>query len=78
MMKYCHLTSHAFRENADLSSVSGLPHPGTPSSRDRMAASWVMQTLGFQPGFDTARMYLGKPPEIDMSSVFAVTTLELG
>lgn len=37
-----------------------------------------LKTLGFQPGFETARMYLGKPPEIDISSVFAVTTLELG
>lgn len=33
---------------------------------------------GFESGFDTARMYLGPPPRVDMSGVFAVTTLELG
>jgi GNAT superfamily N-acetyltransferase len=37
-----------------------------------------LERLGFQRGFETARMYLGPPPAIDMSGVFAVTTLELG
>lgn len=37
-----------------------------------------LERSGFQRGFETARMYLGPPPVIDMSGVFAVTTLELG
>lgn len=33
---------------------------------------------GLSPGFETARMYRGPAPAIDMSGVFGVTTLELG
>ena len=28
--------------------------------------------------FECARMYYGKPPEIDISKVFGITTFELG
>lgn len=38
----------------------------------------TLQNFGFQSGFETARMYLGPSPQVDMSGVFAVTTLELG
>ncbi|MBT9369644.1 GNAT family N-acetyltransferase [Rhizobium sp. CSW-27] len=34
--------------------------------------------LGFEKGFDTARMYRGTPPRLHPSLVFGVTTLELG
>lgn len=34
--------------------------------------------LGFEKGFDTARMYRGTPPRLQPSLVFSVTTLELG
>ncbi len=37
-----------------------------------------LDDAGFQRGFETARMYLGDEPEIDMDGVFAITTLELG
>lgn len=33
---------------------------------------------GMQPVFDTARMYRGAPPAIDLTRTFGVTTLELG
>ncbi|TIT29402.1 MAG: GNAT family N-acetyltransferase, partial [Mesorhizobium sp.] len=31
-----------------------------------------------QPGFETARMYKGKAPQLTQPGVFAMTTLELG
>jgi hypothetical protein len=34
--------------------------------------------IAFEKGFDTVRMYLGPIPQIEMSGVFGVTTLELG
>ncbi|MCD2173536.1 GNAT family N-acetyltransferase [Rhizobium sp. C4] len=37
-----------------------------------------LRELGFRSGFETARMYLGLPPAVDMTGVFAATTLELG
>ena len=38
----------------------------------------ALTELGFTPGFTTARMYRGQPPDIDMSRVFGITSLELG
>ncbi len=37
-----------------------------------------LKAQGFERGFETARMYLGAPPVMDMRGIFAVTTLELG
>ena len=51
-------------------------HLDVPDMQGKFAGH--LKALGFQRGFETARMYLGQPPEIDMSGVFAVTTLELG
>jgi len=33
---------------------------------------------GMKPAFDTARMYRGTPPAVDLARTFGVTTLELG
>ncbi|HWU64450.1 MAG TPA: GNAT family N-acetyltransferase [Ensifer sp.] len=47
-----------------------------PETRESFARSLI--DLGFQAGFQTARMYLGPPPSIGLSGVYAATTLELG
>jgi len=43
-------------------------------------AAWVglLAQRGFTPGFATARMYRGTPPDIAMQQVFGITSLELG
>jgi hypothetical protein len=41
-------------------------------------AGQLAERLGLEPVWDTARMYTGGVPEIDLSGVYAVTTLELG
>ncbi|MDB5553003.1 MAG: family acetyltransferase [Rhizobium sp.] len=38
----------------------------------------TLAALGFERSFDTMRMYRGQVPDIDMSGIFGVTTLELG
>lgn len=38
----------------------------------------LVKSLGFVPSFETARMYRGKVPDVNLSHVFGVTTLELG
>ena len=38
----------------------------------------LVTSLGFEPVFQTARMYKGTPPESDPPLFYAVTTLELG
>jgi GNAT superfamily N-acetyltransferase len=48
-----------------------VPGPNT-------AAVAMVRRLGFSPTFETARMYLGRPPEGRLSGVFGITTLELG
>ena len=40
--------------------------------------SSYLDDLAFEKVFDTMRMYRGPAPDIDMSGVFGVTTLELG
>lgn len=51
-------------------------HLDVPDTQDEFIRH--LETLGFQRGFETARMYLGTPPAIDATGIFAVTTLELG
>ena len=57
-------------------------HPGEVMHidvpRHQQAFTRELNMLGFAPGFTTARMYRGKSPEIDLSGVYGVTTLELG
>ncbi len=47
-----------------------------PATQDAFIA--LLGDAGLQPGFSTARMYRGRPPRIDASAVFGVTSLELG
>lgn len=42
------------------------------------ALTSLMQNLGFTPGFETARMYKGQPPQEALAAYSAVATLELG
>lgn len=50
-----------------------LDPPG--SNPDAVA---IAQSLGLEPVFETARMYRGPHPEIDLGRVFAITSFELG
>ncbi|MEQ8227149.1 MAG: GNAT family N-acetyltransferase [Rhodospirillales bacterium] len=38
----------------------------------------IARDLGLAPVFETARMYTGSAPDIDMARIFGVTTFELG
>ncbi len=51
-------------------------HIDVPASQRQFAE--CLSGCGFSKGFETARMYSGPAPQIDMSGVFAITTLELG
>ena len=42
------------------------------------AAVSLARSLGLQPVFETARMYKGKAPDLDLSRIFGITTFELG
>jgi GNAT superfamily N-acetyltransferase len=42
------------------------------------AAVALAERLGLQPVFETARMYRGAPPAVDLDRVFGITTFELG
>ena len=47
-----------------------------PEPNEESAA--VAAGLGLVPAFDTARMYTGAPPPIELARLYAVTSLELG
>ena len=47
-----------------------------PASND--AAHQLVADLEMTPVFETARMYTGDPPAVDLSKLFGVTTFELG
>ncbi len=42
------------------------------------AAVELARGLGLQPVFETARMYKGQAPDLDLKQVFGITTFELG
>ena len=42
------------------------------------AAVTMARSMGLQPVFETARMYKGKAPDLDLSRIFGITTFELG
>ncbi|MFF4580386.1 GNAT family N-acetyltransferase [Streptomyces sp. NPDC001389] len=42
------------------------------------AAAAVATGLGLAPAFETARMYTGPAPELDLAGLYGVTSLELG
>lgn len=51
-------------------------HIDVPETQAGFAA--LLADAGLAPGFETARMYRGPAPRVDMGKVFGVTTLELG
>ncbi|AZN98392.1 GNAT family N-acetyltransferase [Mesorhizobium sp. M9A.F.Ca.ET.002.03.1.2] len=55
---------------------SGNIHIDVPETSGDFAAR--LTSAGLKPGFETARMYKGKAPQLTQSGVFAITTLELG
>lgn len=62
--------------------LTGLAEPGTAVAIDvpdvnRSAVKWV-ESLGFEPTFECARMYAGPAPVVDQNGIFGTTTLELG
>ena len=38
----------------------------------------LIESMGLEPVFETARMYRGAAPAIPLKNVYGVTTLELG
>jgi GNAT superfamily N-acetyltransferase len=57
---------------ADADSISiDIPEPNA-------AGIALAQSLGLTPSFETARMYLGPPPDLPIGHIFGITTLELG
>ncbi|SEG71037.1 hypothetical protein SAMN05216223_108332 [Actinacidiphila yanglinensis] len=56
--------------------------PGLPVAVDvpdvNPAATALVERLGLRPTFETARMYTGPTPAIDIAGIFGNTTLELG
>ena len=42
------------------------------------AARGLAAAKGLTPGFETARMYTGAPPDVELERVYGVTTFELG
>lgn len=48
-----------------------VPEPNPAALR--LAERW-----GLRPAFETARMYLGRPPKVNLQEVFGITTFELG
>jgi hypothetical protein len=54
----------------------GTLHLDVPETNPGFAA-WLLD-CGFVAGFETARMYKGPAPAVDMTGVFAISSLELG
>lgn len=51
--------------------ILDLPEP----NRDALA---LARRYGLQPVFETARMYRGQPPALDLDAIYGVTSFELG
>ncbi|QIQ04768.1 GNAT family N-acetyltransferase [Streptomyces liangshanensis] len=64
--------------------VSGLAaaSPGSPVAIDvpdvNTRSVELMERLGLRPSFEAARMYTGPTPAVDLTGLYAVTSLELG
>ncbi|MER9016181.1 GNAT family N-acetyltransferase [Mesorhizobium sp. M0898] len=67
--------SHLFAALAHMSGPGNV-HLDVPETSRQFAD--LLSSAGLQPGFETARMYKGKAPQLVQSGVFAITTLELG
>ncbi|ALA20362.1 MULTISPECIES: GNAT family N-acetyltransferase [unclassified Chelatococcus] len=60
-----------------LAGVCGGPiHIDVPETAGSFPA--FLAAAGLSPGFETARMYRGAAPAVDLGGVFGITTLELG
>ncbi len=69
-------TALALLRSCGTVSNGAVVHIDVPETQTSFA--FQLEKLGFQPGFETARMYLGTPPQLDMRGIFGITTLELG
>lgn len=62
--------------------IDGLVEPGLAVSIDvpdvNRPAIRLMESLGFEPTFECARMYVGPVPAVDQGGIFGTTTLEIG
>lgn len=67
--------SHLFAALAHMSGPGNV-HLDVPETSRQFAD--LLSSAGLQPGFETARMYKGRAPQLMQSGVFAITTLELG
>jgi GNAT superfamily N-acetyltransferase len=59
-----------------LDTQGGLIHIDVPAAQTEWLSA--LAARGFNPGFQTARMYRGPAPAISLERVFGVTSLELG
>lgn len=59
-----------------LAALSGPVHIDVPAVQTAWLAA--LAARGFSPGFRTSRMYRGAAPELDLTRVFGVSSLELG
>lgn len=59
-----------------LATQSGTIQIDVPTYQTEFLAA--LSLLGFTPGFRTTRMYRGPAPDIALSNIFGVTSLELG
>ncbi|MFE4692722.1 GNAT family N-acetyltransferase [Streptomyces sp. NPDC056749] len=75
---------HAASDDIALALLNGLSavQQGEPVALDvpdvNRAAIGLVERLGLEPTFECARMYTGGTPEIDLSGIYAATTVELG
>lgn len=69
-------TAWALLQGSAICAEGASVHLDVPDSQSGFRT--LLQAHGFQPGFQTARMYRGNAPAIDMRKIFAITTLELG
>jgi GNAT superfamily N-acetyltransferase len=59
--------------------TSALPRPVIVDVPEKNAAATkLVESLSFAPAFETARMYTGPVPPMDLARLFGVTSFELG
>ena len=62
----------------DLCAIAGADPAIIDVPEVNKAAVTMVESYGFAPAFETARMYTGPVPGIDLRNLFGVTTFELG
>ena len=63
---------------ADLAKRAGDSEVALDVSERNTAAVRLAEGLGLKPAFETARMYTGPDPAIDLARLYGITTFELG